>query len=101
MLSEHRLCFRPRLPYQDRNAGLENPRFFKCDFRQCIAQEVTMIQADTCDDTELGCDDVGTVQPSSQPDLNNCHIYVHISEPLESQPRSNLEKGQFELVERV
>ena len=51
-----------------------------------------MVETDVGDDTEVGTDDVGTVEASSQADFDDCYIYLLLSEIIECHGGGELEE---------
>ena len=97
--SEDRFRLRSGLPYHDRHAALENSRLFEGNLVKCVAEQVTVIQANAGDNTQFRIYYVRAVKTSAETDFDNGHIHVHICKPFESQACSYLEERQFHLVE--
>ena len=55
---------------------LDDPRLFQSDFFKCVAQELLVLKTDVGDDAQVGLNDVGAVEPATQPCLDDGNIDV-------------------------
>ena len=81
-LSENGSGFAVGFAYDDRNVGFDDAGFFGRDLCVGVAQECGMVFGNVGDDTHHRGDDVGAVQSSAKPCLNNSNVDVLVGKML-------------------
>ena len=79
----------------DRNARLDDTRLLRGDFLHRIAEPVAMVEPDSRDDTERRITDVGRIETSAEPALENRVINLRLRVELESDGGQGLEECWF------
>ena len=89
---EYREGLRVPLAYHHRDAGLDDSGLLECNLCQGIAQQCGVVGRDIGDDTQHRGDDVGAVEASSQPGLDDGHVHLLVGKAPEGHSRCQLEE---------
>ena len=83
-----------------RNVRFNNTRLFRRNKGQGIAQKVHVVKTDIGNDAQFRYNDVGGVQPPSQPYFDNGNIYRLPGKIVESHSDGYLKKGRLNAVDQ-
>ena len=57
-----------------------------------------MLKAYVCYDAEDGCDDISSVEATTEARLNYCHLHIALVEVVEGHSCCHLEEGEVQLL---
>ena len=89
------------LTYHYRHLGLDDPGLLEGDFRKRPAQHVAMVQTYVGNDTKHGRYDIGAVQTSAEPGLQNCDVDITVCKPIQSKESGDLEERHVKMIESI
>ena len=75
-----------------RHTGLEHARFLLGDLREGVAQDALVFQADVRDHRDLWCHDVGRIEATAKPHLEDDDIAPRVPKGLERKQRGVFEE---------
>jgi len=87
--------FQGHAAHHDRDARLDDARFFARNFFEGVAKEFLMVEADRCDDAQLGRDDIGGVEAAAEADFDEREVHFFVGKMKEGSGSHELEEGRL------